>query len=199
MKLRLMSNNQWRCDKNQPYWEERGLDCSAPVRERGFAAFYEETLPDVIGLQEVSARMLECLLRELKAKNLPYAAIWGRDTPILWRTDRLKEFGQRYGSHEILVGDLNTPYDSPPICAAAEEGFRHAHDEAVEFADETNGHHHLGPTVIKPYVPQPFREGIDHILVRGLPDGAVRRFERRMPEEYLLLSDHAPVWVDITL
>ena len=27
--MRLMSNNQWKCDKNREAWIERGEDCSA--------------------------------------------------------------------------------------------------------------------------------------------------------------------------
>ena len=279
MTLRLMSNNKWRCDDNQPYWKKHGLDCSAAVREKGFASFYEKSQPDVIGMQEVSPLMLECLLGELKERNLPYAALWGRDTPILWRTDRLElvdadflvypktipglegefnnentksycvvvfrekadgkifvfmtthlwwmsenpesgyyqagsdqarvwqlqraldrldDYQKTYNCPQIIVGDFNTVYDSEPIQAAFRRGFLHAHDVAVEYSDETNGHHPLGPDIIEPYNPRSFREGIDHILVRDIPEGAVRRFERSMPEEYLLLSDHAPVWIDIT-
>ena len=70
MHIRLMSNNQWLCDENQPWWAERGLDCSAACREEGFADFYRTTEPDAIGLQEVSALMLEKLLRALQKRGL---------------------------------------------------------------------------------------------------------------------------------
>ena len=42
-------------------------------------------------------------------------------------------------------------------------------------------------------------DAIDHILVKGMPEGAVKRFDRYTPEYYLLLSDHAPVYIDVTL
>ena len=277
MHIRLMSNNQWLCDENQPWWAERGLDCSAACREEGFADFYRTTEPDVVGLQEVSALMLEKLLRALQKRGLSYGAVWGRDTPILYRTDRLElidscfliypkevpeqtgEFNNhdsksycaavfrlkdsgclftlmtthlwwksddphsdhyqpgsnaarvyqiglaidqldkwlaKYNCPQILMGDLNTPYDSAPIRAAQTRGFSHAHDIATEYADETNGWHPCGPKVLEPYDPKPFREGIDHILLRNVPEGFVRRFERAMPESYLPLSDHAPAWID---
>ena len=280
MKVRLMSNNQWKWDDNAPYWKQRGLDCSAEHREKGFADFYQETNPDVIGMQEVSPRMADRLMRELQARSLPFALVWGRDTPIFYRTDRLElvdsafliyprsvpglegeynngdtksysvavfrakeenklfafmsthlwwksddpasmhyqagsglarayqikiaiqkldEFQRQYDIPQVLVGDFNTSYNSEPIRAAFAGGFAHAHDVAAEFADETNGHHSLGPEVITPYLPKPFAQGIDHILVRNMKPGFVRRFQRSMPESYLLLSDHAPVWIDAEL
>ena len=275
--LRLMSNNQWRCDENKPYWIERGLDCSAQARAKGFARLYAETEPDIVGLQEVSPAMLEWLLRELSARGLPFGAVWGRDTPIIYRTDRfetvdqrfhiysktipelegefnnydtksycacvfrekrsgklftfmtthlwwksddpaspdyqagsdsarvhqlqcaiaaLDDLAQRYRCPQVLVGDLNTPYSSAPIRAAFAAGFSHAHDVAVDYADQTNGWHPCGPNIIESYTPEDFKHGIDHILVRNCDIQFVRRFDRTMPDYYITLSDHAPVWID---
>ncbi len=280
MHIRLMSNNQWLCDENQPFWKELGLDCSAEAREAGFVRFYRQTEPDLLGLQEVSPLMLEHLMRGLQRVGLPYGVVWGRDTPILYRTDRFEvadaafliypkqvpgqtgEFNNhssksyaaavfrakktgktlaflsthlwwksddsqdvhyqpgstaarvyqiglalrkmdallsQYNCPQIIVGDLNTPYLSAPITKAKETGFSHAHDITVEYADETNGLHPCGPTVLEPYQPMPFEVGIDHILVRNAPKDFVRRFERSMPDWYLSLSDHAPVWIDAEL
>lgn len=80
-KLRLMSNNQWKIDRNLPNWEGMGLDCSAAAREAGFAEVYALTAPDVVGLQEVSPLMVDELMGNLQRLNLPYAILWGRDTP----------------------------------------------------------------------------------------------------------------------
>ena len=87
MKLRIMSNNQWRCDKNKPWWREHGLDCSAETRERGFLKFYSETVPDIIGLQEISPLMLEKLMVFEQKMGLNYASVRGKDTPVLCRRD----------------------------------------------------------------------------------------------------------------
>ena len=88
-KLRLMSHNQWKCDQNLPDWEKIGADCSAEVRVRGFVRVYKDTLPDVIGCQEVSATMADYLVRYAAEEGLHYALLWGRDTPILYRPDNL--------------------------------------------------------------------------------------------------------------
>ena len=280
MICRLMSNNQWKCDENQPWWEERGLDCSAPVREKGFVEVYRKTAPDILGLQETSPLMLDCLMCGLKEAGLPYAALWGRDTPILYRADRfeavdsdfliyprdvpglegefnnsgtksycvavfrakdsgklltlmtthlwwkrddpgsrnyqpgsglargyqmdlaidrLDALAKQYPSPQVILGDFNTAYHSEPIDAAFRRGFAHAHDIAVEYAAPDNGYHACFPNKLEPYTPKPFEAAIDHILIRSAPQGFVRRFERYLPESYLPLSDHAPVWADVRL
>lgn len=87
-KLRLMSNNVWKNDQNCPAWEAVGADCSVFCRAAGLFRVYNETRPDLIGLQECSAVMLEELMEHFAAAQLPYGILWGRDTPILYRTDR---------------------------------------------------------------------------------------------------------------
>ncbi len=90
-KLRLMSNNIWCCGENEPLWAEKGEDCSAPHRAKGFLRVYKETLPDVIGLQECTAYLADNLMQLFKEDNtLPFALIWGRDTPIIYRTDKFE-------------------------------------------------------------------------------------------------------------
>lgn len=275
--LRLMSNNQWRCDENLPAWEARGEDCGAETREKGFARVYLETKPDAIGFQEVSPLMLDRLMRELKDAGLPYAALWGRDTPILYRPDRLElvdsafgiypaacpgyagcfnnldtkswtiavfrekasgkcfilaathlwwmdddpksrnyqagsnaarvyqmglligeleRFRGKYGCPEVLVGDLNCPYASDPIDAARAAGFVHANDLA-EWAYPWHGYHRCGGAGYEPYVPEPFENAIDHMLIRGKL--RVTRFDRFIADWYLPLSDHFPAYVDAEL
>ena len=95
--LRIMSNNQWKRDDNHPDWAARGENCSAEVRERGFVSVYKETRPDIIGFQEVSPLMLDELMLGLQKAGIPYAALWGRDTPILYRADKLELIDSAFG------------------------------------------------------------------------------------------------------
>ena len=113
--------------------------------------------------------------------------------------DKITEFQQKYGCPAVLVGDMNANYNSLAIQKALAEGFAHAHDIAVEYADETRGHHSCGNHGYGPYVDAPFSTAIDHILVRNAPEGFVRRFDRFSPEYYLPLSDHSPAFVDVEL
>ena len=280
MQLRILSNNLWWCDENRPAWAAKGLDCSAAARSKGFARLYAALQPDVIGLQECSARMADELMERFAEAGLRYTLLWGHDTPILYRTDRFdlvdstylnypeefpghegsfnnwrtksylaavlrcKENGQllivatthlwwksgrpespiyqphsaqarayqlgllmdkveslqqTYACPAIMLGDFNAGYDSDTMRAALSRGWLHAHDTATEYADEGHGHHDCDDSGFAPYIPGEFRFSLDQIMHRGAPEGFVRRFERYAGEEYMSLSDHLPVWVDVQL
>ena len=96
MKLRIMSNNQWWADTNKPAWAAAGLDCSAPVRAPGFARMICETDPDIVGLQECTKLMADLLMLEFAETNAGYALLWGRDTPILYKTDKFELVDSAY-------------------------------------------------------------------------------------------------------
>ena len=280
-KLRLMSNNIWNRDENTPAWAERGDDCSAEARLPNLFRIYEDTLPDVIGQQECSLKMADLMMRRFAEKEMPYTMLWGKFTPIIYRTDkfevvdaeyrlypvnlpgregsfndaasksyslaalRVKESGKlilfaathlwwksgdpgkknyqpysaeareyqirmliarvdawqaKYNCPAIIVGDLNSGIHSLALKAAFAAGFAHAHDLAADYRDETMGVHYCHPDRYEklPY-PRKFDSSIDHILMRGMPDGAVRRFCRYAPAYYMAASDHFPVWADIEL
>lgn len=277
--LRLMTHNQWKNDDNRPDWEKIGEDCSAAVRVKGFVRVYFDTMPDVVGGQEVSAKMADELIRGAAENGMKYALLWGRDTPIIYKQDkfelvdsefalypeefpghegkfnngktksyniavfRVKESGklfifatthlwwknenpaspnyqphshaargyqmgllieridalqEKYGCPAVIVGDLNANYQSLAVTCAFENGFVHAHDIATDYADEAVGYHNcFGWGYDKFYADRPFVTAIDHILLRGAPEGAVKRFARFSPEYYLPLSDHSPAYIDV--
>lgn len=280
--LRIMSNNIWKCDKNYAAWEAQGEDCSAPTRAKGFARVYTESKPDILGIQECSPLMAECIMDHMKQDGAPYALLWGRDTPILYRYDRLelvdcgycnypenvpgyegsfnnqktksystavfrikengrllifatthlwwklsdpaaggsyqaysdearvfqlnqlldhvKDLKAQYNCPVVVVGDMNTVYTSPAVQSALGRGYVHGYDVAVEYRDETNGHHYCYADGYDHYEnPKDFQASIDHILLEGCPEGAVRRFQRYAPDWYMPLSDHFPVWIDVDL
>ena len=278
-KLRILTNNVWCCWDNQPWWEERGLNCASDHRAPGIAQVYEELLPDIIGWQEGDGKFQKHIPAILTEKGLKYGFISGNLTPILYnrntldliethfmiypknvpgyegefnnantksftvaafRTktsekmivfatthlwwmsgnpeddcyrphsceareyqiklmlDRVEEFRNKYNCPAVICGDLNDVYDSLAVKAATERGYRHAHDIAFDYADERDGYHYCFPDGYDMYEnPKSFTEAIDHILVKGEPEGFVRRFERYTPEYYLPLSDHFPAFVDV--
>lgn len=276
--LRLMSNNVWSCDTNSGAWQAIGYDCSAPVRAEGFLKVYQETSPDVIGMQECTVLMKDEITSNLAEAGLTYSVIEGGHTPIFYRSDKLevvettfeqypeavpgyegsfnngqtkswnvavfkiketgdnfiflnthlwwksgspgsnnyqegsdearkyqleiaiskiKEYQETYKCAAILVGDLNAEYKSIGLEYAFEEGFKHGHDIAVDYVDETCGMHECTTAGFGPIRPGTFEEAIDHILVNGAEEGAVRRFERYSPQYYVSLSDHSPVYIDM--
>ena len=280
MQLRILSNNLWWCDDNRPAWAAKGLDCSAAARAAGFAKLYATLQPDIIGLQECSARMADERMERLPAYGLRYTLLWGHDTPILYRSDRfdlvdsaylnypeefpghagsfnnwhtksylaavlrckangkllivatthlwwksgrpdspiyqphssearayqlgllmdqLDAFQTKYNCPAIMMGDFNAGYDSLTVQSAFARGWLHAHDTAADYADKGNGHHPCDDSGFEPYVPGDFRYSLDQILHRDAPEGFVRRFDRYTGEDYMALSDHLPVWVDVQL
>lgn len=115
----------------------------------------------------------------------------------------VKKYQEKYGACPVFLGgDLNTGYWSEAVqCALTKRGYSHAHDIAVEYADSGMGYNgcnidHPGPGQWRE---DPFENAIDHILVRDVPEGAVRRFDRYTTDAYLALSDHAPVYVDVII
>ena len=114
--------------------------------------------------------------------------------------DFIDRYREKYNCPAFLVGDMNATYDSDAIAyALGEGGFSHAHNVAVEYAHNGIGYHSCSQNGYGPWRDNPFEAAIDHILVKGAAEGTVKRFDRYTPEYYLLLSDHAPVFVDVEL
>jgi len=88
--IKMMSNNIWYIGDNDPRWEAKGEDCSAEQRSKGFVKVYSELLPDIIGLQESTSRLSYSIMKGLNAESLPYAMVWGADTPIIYRKDKFE-------------------------------------------------------------------------------------------------------------
>lgn len=285
-----MSHNVWNRDENTPQWQKIGQDCSAKVRVKSLVRVYKETMPDIIGCQEVSSLMSDLLSQEFEKEKLRYAIVWGRFTPIIYRADKfelidsefhtysekidgfdgefndvkskaynicvfrekqsgkvfifanthlwwkfdaedtlhtdnetpreylqphsdeareyqlglltakIKEYVQKYAVPAVLVGDLNTGYNSKAVQTALRVGFKHAHDIATEFVDKSVGYHYCFPDGFETkYYEKPFEDAIDHILVFNERKGMVKRFERYSPDYYFPISDHSPAFVDIAL
>lgn len=117
-------------------------------------------------------------------------------------TELIAKYQEKYGNcPAFLVGDMNAPLSSPALqYALGVAGYVHAHDVAVEYANDNCGYNSCSPAGPgAAWQDRPHPTAIDHILGKGLPEGAVRRFDRYMTEEYLYLSDHAPVYVDVEL
>ena len=94
--IRILSNNQWTCDNNLPKWAEKGLDCSTAVRAAGFARMFADIDADIIGLQEVTALMARAHMEHFAEREAGYALLWGRDTPILYKTDKFELVDSAY-------------------------------------------------------------------------------------------------------
>ena len=121
-----------------------------------------------------------------------------REFQIALLAEKIAEYRAKYQCPAILVGDLNTDYMSKAAHYLLKNGFRHAHDIATEYAEESVGYHDCfawGYTT--EYYDRPFEKAIDHIFVIGENEGAVKRFERYSPGYYFPISDHSPAYIDM--
>ena len=283
-RIRLMTHNVWNCDGNHKAWEEKGEDCSAKKRVGALVRIYRETLPDIIGGQEVSVLMADLLKENLLDCGMDYTFIWGRFTPIMYRADKfelldshfesypekiegfegsfndvrsksmniavfrekqssftfvfatthlwwkktdekfigtssyqahsdeartyqmgllikkINEFKAKYNCPAIVVGDLNTGYNSEAVQLLLKNGYKHAHDVATEYAEESVGLHYCYPAGYETYYyDRPFETAIDHIIVSDDAKDYVRRFERYSPDYYFPISDHSPSFIDVEI
>ena len=96
-KFRLLSNNIWWSNNNTEAWKARGENCAPDHRAKGFARVYKELAPDIIGLQEAAAMLPNYVMTELlNQTEIPYAMLWGRDTPIIYRVDKFELVDSTY-------------------------------------------------------------------------------------------------------
>ncbi len=123
-----------------------------------------------------------------------------RELQIALLARKIEEYRAKYRCPAVLVGDLNTDYQSKAVQYLLKNGFRHAHDIATEYAEENIGYHDCFPWGYETkYYDSPFEKAIDHIFVIGETDGAVKRFERYSPDYYFPISDHSPAYIDIEI
>jgi endonuclease/exonuclease/phosphatase family metal-dependent hydrolase len=57
---------------------------------------FRETDPDIVGLQECSMLMADMHMRGFSESGMGYALLWGRDTPILYKTDKFELVDSAY-------------------------------------------------------------------------------------------------------
>ncbi|MBR7112845.1 MAG: hypothetical protein IKC75_08035 [Clostridia bacterium] len=114
----------------------------------------------------------------------------------------IEKYRRTYGNiPSVYVGDLNAGSDYEDLLPVMyEDGYTHAHDLATDFATEDDGYNTMGVGG-----PGQWRHlhylcnAYDHIVVKDFPEGSIKRFDRYMPDYYLYLSDHAPVYIDVEL
>ena len=110
------------------------------------------------------------------------------------------DFRQKYDCPAVVAGDFNTDYNSKAVGYLFANGFHHAHDIAVEYAEESIGYHNCFPSGYETfYSDKPFECAIDHIMLLGEIAGSVKRFERYSPGYYFPISDHSPAYIDLEL
>ena len=137
---------------------------------------------------------------DLTKQNCQMYSDEAREYQIKLLLAKLQCYREKYCCPAILVGDMNTGYNSIAMQTVRKNGFRHAHDIATDYAEEAVGYHFCFSSGYEnTYYDRPFETAIDHIYVADESEGAVKRFERYSPEYYLPISDHSPAYVDMEL
>jgi len=116
--------------------------------------------------------------------------------------EMIEKYRRIYGEiPTVFVGDVNAGSDYKELLPVMwEGGYTHAHDEATDFATDDDGFNTLttkGPGQWRHL--HYLHNAYDHIIVKDFPEGSIKRFDRYMPDYYLYISDHAPVYIDVEL
>lgn len=114
----------------------------------------------------------------------------------------INKYRAEYGDCPVVIaGDMNTGTGTPALDFIEQEaGYTHAHDLATDYRAEVSGYCSCGWNGPAPkWWETPYTAADDHIYVKDMPEGAISRFDRYMPDYYLALSDHAPVYIDVEL
>ena len=123
-----------------------------------------------------------------------------KEYQIALLAEKIMTFCKKYDCPAIVVGDFNTDYKFKAVQYLFDKGFRHAHDIAVEYAEESIGYHNCFPSGYETfYSDKPFECPIDHIMLLGEREGSVKRFERYSPDYYFPISHHSPAYIDMEL
>ena len=109
------------------------------------------------------------------------------------------KYRKAYGDLPVVIaGDMNTAVGTPALNYLEGVGYTHAHDAATVYANGLSGYCRCGENgPADKWLDTPYTVADDHIYVKDMPAGAVKRFDRYMPDYYLALSDHAPVYIDV--
>ena len=113
----------------------------------------------------------------------------------------IDKYREKYSNCPVIFGgDMNSNMHSDALqYVVTDGGYTHAHDEATEFSFDGIGFNRCGKNGPGQWVDKYYLEAIDHIFLKGLEKGAVKRFDRYCPDYYLVISDHAPVFIDVEL
>ena len=118
---------------------------------------------------------------------------------IMQACAKMDEMMDKYSCPGIIMGDFNARMDSPCLKAAQWAGWREVHDLAVGDCDQTRGHHPCGPAGYKRTEMGTFDQAIDHIIVKNPGELVVNHFRRITDEYFDRVSDHYPLYIDVTL
>ena len=103
-----------------------------------------------------------------------------------------------YGCPAVIAGDLNSTDDAPCLKTARKLEWVDAYHVVRGRRDETSGYHTCGNNGYKRESPGSFKEAIDHILVRKDCSMTENNYLRITDPWFDRISDHYPLYIDIS-
>ncbi len=115
---------------------------------------------------------------------------------IIEKTNKLIS---EYNCPVIVLGDMNDKLGSLPLNKFFEFGFEDTHTLCTGERDDENGYHYCFHDGWKHYSPKEHKDAIDFILIKNAGNTKVNKFLRFTESFFEPLSDHFPVYIDVTL
>lgn len=118
---------------------------------------------------------------------------------ILQAASKMDTVMEKYDCPCFIMGDFNACMESCCLKAAQWRGWREAHDLATGSRDDTRGHHPCYAWGFERGDAGTFDQAIDHILLKNCDNVEVKHFRRITDEYFDKISDHYPLYIDVTM
>lgn len=118
---------------------------------------------------------------------------------MLLASAKMDEVMAKYNCPGFIMGDFNASMNSPCLKAVQWAGWREAHDLTLGERDETRGCHPCGPGGYERVDMGRFDQAIDHVIVKNADGVKINSFSRLKDEYFDSVSDHYPLYIDVTL
>lgn len=112
--------------------------------------------------------------------------------------DKCLELASTYNCPVFIGGDFNAKTSSQAMKNIINKGLLNAFGTAIE-SDNLGSHHPCGPEGFSRGSAGTNGEAIDHMFYCNLGDAELNAFRRTQPYFFIKLSDHYPLYVDVTL
>ena len=125
-----------------------------------------------------------------------------------WRAQQMSEICQKanelirqYSCPCFVMGDFNCKITSKEYSVMGSYHFSDCHSIATEYASNESGRYVCNNTSFsyKPNAGTFKKNAIDHIFVENLKKASVLSYDYALPNFFGKLSDHAPVYIDVSL
>ena len=121
-----------------------------------------------------------------------------RENQAIEISEKCIELASRYNCPVFMGGDFNSRTSTKAMNNITARGIKNCFDTAAQ-SDNLGSHHSCGPDGFSRGGKGTNLNAIDHIFCYNLGDAKLNAFRRTQPYFFIKLSDHYPLYVDVTL